>query len=297
MRRDPLRFYPRAWRDRYGEEMRALLEDDLGGLTPPRRYRARLALSGLRERARAAGVAGDSPVDARRWAGSSVILFSWVALCAAGGSFAKSAEHFRSALSPGARSAPSVAYVVVVAGALAGALLIAAGAAVALPSFAASVRARKVLGIGRATAVAAGASVVVILGTAGISLWAHQLGAASRNGADGAYSVAVVAWALTGVCALALWARVATRAARTCLSPRALLVESRLAIGVATAATVVAVASAVWWAETASHAPVFLTGVTGSSALTARAVGTLGLMAVAAASGLYGVVRITSARR
>jgi hypothetical protein len=47
-----LRWYPRAWRERYGEEFLAMVEDTLGGRQPGWRLHLGVAWAGLRERAR-----------------------------------------------------------------------------------------------------------------------------------------------------------------------------------------------------------------------------------------------------
>ena len=56
--RDPavarlLRWYPRAWRQRYGEEFLAMVEDGLDGQRPTWRLTVSVAWAGLRERGRA----------------------------------------------------------------------------------------------------------------------------------------------------------------------------------------------------------------------------------------------------
>ena len=51
-----LRWYPPAWRDRYGDELVALLEDELDGAAPDVRLRLSLAASGIRQRARWSGL-------------------------------------------------------------------------------------------------------------------------------------------------------------------------------------------------------------------------------------------------
>jgi hypothetical protein len=56
--RDPavanlLRWYPRAWRQRYGEEFLAMVEDGLDGQRPTWRLTVSVACAGLRERGRA----------------------------------------------------------------------------------------------------------------------------------------------------------------------------------------------------------------------------------------------------
>jgi hypothetical protein len=49
-----LRWYPRTWRERYGEEFLAMVEDSLGGRRPGWRLRLNVARAGLREQAIAA---------------------------------------------------------------------------------------------------------------------------------------------------------------------------------------------------------------------------------------------------
>jgi hypothetical protein len=53
-----LRWYPRAWRERYGEEFLALVEDALDGRGPGWRLRLGVARSGLRERGHQARLTG-----------------------------------------------------------------------------------------------------------------------------------------------------------------------------------------------------------------------------------------------
>src|SRR5207249_1769611 len=60
-----LRWYPRAWRERYGEEFLAMVEDTLDGDRPGWRLRLGVIWAGLREhgrRARRAGLAAGHAV-------------------------------------------------------------------------------------------------------------------------------------------------------------------------------------------------------------------------------------------
>jgi len=52
-----LRWYPRAWRERYGEEFLAMVEDTLDGRGPGWRFQLSVAWAGLRERGRRAAPA------------------------------------------------------------------------------------------------------------------------------------------------------------------------------------------------------------------------------------------------
>lgn len=69
-----LRWYPRAWRERYGEEFLAMVEDNLDGERPGLRFRLSVAWAGLRERGHRARLAGQragppmlSAVTGRWW--------------------------------------------------------------------------------------------------------------------------------------------------------------------------------------------------------------------------------------
>jgi hypothetical protein len=57
-----LRWYPRAWRDRYGEELLALIQDTLEEGHPAWQLRLGVAWGGLRERGL---VVGDSVLSPR----------------------------------------------------------------------------------------------------------------------------------------------------------------------------------------------------------------------------------------
>ena len=54
-----LRWYPPAWRARYGEELEELIAEATGGGRVPWRTRLDIARSGTRERLRASGLTGD----------------------------------------------------------------------------------------------------------------------------------------------------------------------------------------------------------------------------------------------
>ena len=132
-----LRWYPRSWRARYGEDLIALLYDEYGGHPPPL-VRLGLVTGGLRERARQAAITGDSasPVDGVR-AGALIVLAAWSAFVVAGASFAKFSEHFDEALphTIGAHHIPDLAFTMLqtVAGVVS--VLVVAGALLAAPAF------------------------------------------------------------------------------------------------------------------------------------------------------------------
>ncbi|MFI5035624.1 MAG: hypothetical protein ACHQFZ_05410 [Acidimicrobiales bacterium] len=296
-----LRWYPESWRRRYGEELVALMSDDLEGRPPTLGYRWRVAAAGLVERAHGAGLTGNTATPAeRRRAGSLVVLASWCAMVVAGSSFAKISEHFARAMPVASRAQPQVAFDVVVILAAAGALIVAAGAAVACPAFG------RFLRDGGGTAVrrrVARALIPTLL--AGGSLyplahWAHHLSNVQRNGGDAVYAMVLLAWALTVVAALVLWTTFAVAIARRlALSGRALRVESRLAVALSAVMVGLTAAVAVWWWSVATVAPWFLSGApagsTGSPA-PINLVLTMGLMASSLIAAAFGVSRVASSR-
>ncbi len=106
-----LRWYPAAWRDRYGEEYAALLADTLA--EEPRSLRRtldvarhglgrRLALSGLTSR--------EVPAPDRARTGALAVLGAWAAFVVAGCGLAKYAEHWGDHLSPAGRHLPGAAF-------------------------------------------------------------------------------------------------------------------------------------------------------------------------------------------
>jgi hypothetical protein len=127
-----LRWYPARWRDRYGAELSAMIEDDLGGRRPTVSYRWAIARSGLNERLRDAGLLGDSVPPAERVRGGALIVLCAFALFVIPGvAFAKISEHWDQSIHRGPpRHLPAVFFN------LLGSLAVACGVAVALAALA-----------------------------------------------------------------------------------------------------------------------------------------------------------------
>jgi hypothetical protein len=85
-----LRWYPRGWRERYGEEFLAMIEDSLAGRRPGWRLRLSVARAGLRERGHQARLAGQKEFHQARLAGQKelrgYVTLSWYS-CFVGGFF------------------------------------------------------------------------------------------------------------------------------------------------------------------------------------------------------------------
>jgi len=296
-----LRWYPAAWRDRYGEEMLALIDDEVGGGGPGLGLRLSLVRHGLAERARTAGLRGPSTsrdTDLRR--GALLVLVAWSAFMVAGAGYSKASEHFNAAVPAGVHPLPQVAYDVVLAFGVLGGLLVLAGAAIAVPGFVRALQegAWPVFRPHVVRAIALSATTVAL--TLPLALWAHQLSEQQRNGGSAVYSAAFLGWAALGVISLAMWTAAAVAVGRRVeLSPRALQAETRLALALVAAMVVVTVASAVWWAGMAAYAPSFLTGAQHATAAAALfnlpLVVAMGIMFAGLALSSVGVRRIARA--
>ncbi len=290
-----LRWYPPAWRDRYGEELVVYMEDRFGPGKAPLAARLSLVAGGIRERSRRSGLTGDGvPSPDRVRAGTLMVLGSWTAFVIAGSSFAKLSEHFDSSLPDGsvAHHLPNLAYTVVQTVAGVAALMVIAGAALALPAFVRYLRSGGWPSI-RGHVIRAAASTVLAAGvTPPLLVWAQHLNDHQRNGGLSWYGTLFLTWAALVAVTLMLWTVVAVAAARQVTFSRSLLVaEAGLAVAVAVAMVVILTATTLWWATMADHGPSFLSGDP-SSPLNARLVSTVALMTLAAATATSGVIRI-----
>jgi hypothetical protein len=143
-------------------------------------------------------------------------------------------------------------------------------------------------------------SVVTVGAVVPLSVWAHHLNEVQRNGGDGLYSAAFVAWALLVAGTLAQWTAAGVVAARRIDLPRRVLhLEALLAVVVAGTMVVITAATALWWSAMAKDAPWFLEGTatgTRPSPFNVQLVLTMALMLAAALVAAYGVVRIARSR-
>lgn len=260
-----LRWYPRAWRQRYGTELAAMIDDSLDGERPTWRFRLGIALAGLRQRARQALLPGTpgSPADQVR-GGFARVLITWAAFLVAGTSYAKLAEHAPSAVpvrSPGSAALAAGTYGAVQALAMAGGLAVLAGAVLAGPAFARFLRSGGTALIGRRVALAGAVTVLAAGALAGLVAAAHRLSLAQRNGGSWPYGLAALATFALGVAALALWTSAGVIVARRLELSRALLLaETALAAVTAAAMAAMTAVTALWWAVMASAAPWFFWG-------------------------------------
>jgi hypothetical protein len=297
-----LRWYPPTWRERYGDEFVATMEDGLEGRRPTIGFRARIAWAGLRERGHETGLLGNSaPTDERIRTGSLLVLCAFASFAVAGAGYAKISEHFGDAVPRHLRALPNGAYwSLIVIATLAG-LAVLAGAAAATPAFIAFLRTGGWPTVRRHVLRATALTLLAIAATVGLAAWAHTLTPPARNGGNSAYTAGFVAYALLIVATLTSWTIGAVATARRLrLSPRVLAIESVLAITVASLIVLMTAAGGLWWAAIAHDAPWFFAGrAPGGNAAYAswfepRLAVTMALMVASTAVALFGVKVVRS---
>jgi hypothetical protein len=290
-----LRWYPPAWRQRYGDEFLVFMQDSFGPDKPPLAARLSIVAGGIRERARRSGLSGDSvpPADRVR-AGVLLVLVSWTAMVVAGACYAKMSEHFGSALPDGASAhhLPDLSYTFIQTAAGVAGLIVIAAAGLALPAFLRYLRSGGWPSIRAHSLRAAGCTLL----TAGISapllVWAHHLSAHQRNGGSVGYGILFLVWAALIAATLVLWTVFAVVAARNVTFSRSLLAAvACMAVAVALAVVGIVAATILWWILIAERAPTFLGGDS-ATPLNARLVATVAVMALAAAAATAGAARI-----
>ena len=244
-----LRAYPRWWRERYGDELLALLEAD------PLTWQARanVAGAGLRERLR-----GSGQPQLR-------VLWAWSLFVIGGMAFQKTSEHWQAVVPADDRGLATAAFDTVQAAAVIGSIAVLAGVALALPAFLRDLRSggwtvlrRPILLASAVTAVATAALVALSRD--------HDVVAASI----------FVASALVSLFA---WTHAAATAARRLQPVRA---QDDLALVVTATMLVMAVAAATWFVSVTAHAPSFV----GAAQLAVIATFMLDGIALAAAASI-----------
>jgi hypothetical protein len=204
-----LRWYPRAWRERYGEEFLAMVEDNLDGERPGLRFRLSVARAGLRERGHRARLAGQRtalPV-------LSALTGRWWTFFVAGYVFAILPYEFKapSGAAQGWRVTAALAALVAVA--VLGGVGVLAGALLALPAFGRFLRAGGWRQIRRRVAWAAGATAAAGGSLAALVLVQGSLTYDQLSG-SGVFFLGAVGTGLLLAAAFGLWANAVKAAAR-----------------------------------------------------------------------------------
>jgi hypothetical protein len=248
-----LRWYPRAWRERYGEELLALIQDTLDEGRPSWRLRLSAAWGGLHERVHQAGQAGKTAI---KRASST-----WLLAVAAGLILAGLPWNLKASLPPsrawqGAAALDALAGVVAFTGAA-----VLASALVAAPAFVAFLRKGGWPKIRRRVAWAAGATVAAGGGLAGLVLAQRSMSSAQLSH-SWAYFIGDAATAVALVVAFGLWASAAAATAKHLkLAPRARAAQLLLAAVTVTGLLTIVTANTIWLAAIQSSLPWLVVGV------------------------------------
>jgi hypothetical protein len=291
-----LRLYPRAWRDRYGDELAGLIFQASEQPRPSLRLTADVAAEGIRERLRAVGVLGtDLTHRDRTQSGVMVVMWSWMLFCLGGIGFEKAAEHWRPAVSGTNAQLPEIAFAAFFSAAVIGSGLVVAGVAVGGRTLVAYLQAGGWPQIRRPIYRAGIVTALTMIALVAVAIWAHHLTSAQRNGQDDSYSAAVVGWAVLFAACLFSWAGAAAATIRhLSFSVRLMRLESWIAAVVAAAMAAMTIATAVWWATIADTTPWFFAGTpphTPGAVAPSNLIIPAALMAIATVLGAVGAVR------
>ena len=248
-----LRWYPRAWRERYGEELLALIQDTLDEGRPTWRLRLGVIWGGLREQVHQAVRAGKAAAK-----GTSS---GWLTAVIAGMALGNLPWNLKAPLPP-ARAWQKTAAFDVLAGAFAvTGVVVLAGGLVAAPAFIAFLREGGWPKIRRRVAWAAGATVAAGAGLAGLFLGERSMSSAQVNH-SWTFGAGVAATTVALVTASGLWACAATATAKHLkLATRARAAQPLLGAVTLTAALAIVPANLIWLAATQSSLPWLVVGV------------------------------------
>jgi len=255
-----LRWYPRAWRARYGDELVALMEDTYGGNTAPLRRRLGVVRAGLSEHLHALGVGGGELDPGERVrSGSLLVLCAWALFVVAGSGFAKLTEHWDVVTPRSDRWLPAGAYDTVQWAAGIGVVIVLVAAVATLPPAVRFLRDGGWAQVRRPVGLAVGASAAAAVLSTALFVWSHHIGSRQRNGGSWPYAAVGIVWALMVVVALAACTGGAVAVCRRLrLSPLVLRLEGLLAMLLTLAMVAVIGGTLVWWGAIATDAPGFL---------------------------------------
>jgi hypothetical protein len=243
-----LRWYPRVWRERYGEELLALIQDTVDEGRPTWRLRLGVIWGGLRERVHQTGQA------ARAAAVKRLARLGLGGIMLVAGSIIALLPENLSESPPPARGWQAVAAfdAVLTAVALTGAVVLASGLA-ALPALVRFLRAGGWPKIRRRVVWTAGATVVAGGGLAGLALFVGSHSSAQLN-VSWAYLVGFFATGLAIALAIVLWATAAAATARhLTLAPRVRAVQLVLGAVAPIMVSVMLATLDFWWSVTQAH--------------------------------------------
>jgi hypothetical protein len=298
-----LKAYPRAWRDRYGDELAALVEEQCAGSTrlPPAVVWS-LLRGGLVERWRVLASSADLPdAEVRQRRGAALVLVAWTLFVLGGIDFAKYAEHWTDHVPVPQRHAPAGAFSLVQVGAALGVVLVVVAALLTLPALRGFVRRGGAPELRVRLRMPAGLTAATLLALGGIAVWAHHLTPARRNGADAAYAATAAAFSLLAATCLMSWTGFAVSlVARLELPGRVVRAEAGLAVALAALMGAMSVALVVWWTTMAARGSTFFAATASArsaSALSAPMVTVAAIWVLALTIAAVGTGEVLRGRR
>ncbi|HUY66267.1 MAG TPA: hypothetical protein VMV06_05580 [Acidimicrobiales bacterium] len=276
--------------------MTALLEDTHGMGAVPLRVRLGLVRSGTLERARTAGLIGDSTGrEERVRAGALLVLCGWASFMVAGAVFAKFSEHWDAVTPQSHRWLPNDGYTAVQWAGEVGGLLVLLAALVASPPFVRLIRSGGWITVRRSVLRALVVCGMAIAFTIALVAWAHHLSVHDRNGGLLGYGLMIVPWGMSVLAALITATTAAVSVARNVtFSRRTLKLMGWLAMTLTTLMVVVVAGTGVWWFEVADFSPKFLGGgpLATANVLPPPLVAAAFLMLAGLAAAAVGTIRI-----
>jgi hypothetical protein len=256
-----LRWYPRAWRERYGDEFLAMVQDSLDGERVRWRLRLGVARAGLRERGHQAALAVKQAAK-RLAARGGMVRRGWMSFVA-GYVFASLPLDFKASPPPARAWQATAALDAEIAIAVLGGVALLAIGFLSWPAFGRFLRAGGWPEIRRRVARAAGATVVAAGGLAGLVL---APGAKTYDQLNGSwtYMLGIVGAGLLLAAALGLWVSAAASTGRRLRIPaRVRAAEKGLAAVTATVAYAMIALNILWLAALQSSVLQLFLGVTG----------------------------------
>jgi hypothetical protein len=224
-----LRWYPRAWRERYGEELLALIQDTLDDGRPTWRLRLGVAWGGLRERRHQVMNLGKA---------RPMLVSRWATIFLAGSILANLPQEFKTSPPPARAGQSTAALDALAAITMFTCAVVLVGGLAALPAVVRFLRAGGWPKIRRPVAWAAGATIPAAGGLAYLSLALRSHFPAQQN-VPLAYLLGLIATTPTVAVAVGLWAfAVAATARHLKLTPRVRAVELMVDLVTSTAVMV-----------------------------------------------------------
>lgn len=263
------RFFPKAWRARYGKELEALLEDTYGpGGRVPVWSRVLLLRTAAVEHMHDMGLVGSPSGSVERSrAGTLAVLWAGAIFLIAGAGFGNASEGWRTGPLKGAALA-SVGYYLVLGAAVVGAGLVLAGAMLFFGPLVRSLRKGAWREFRRHAACSLGFSLFSVAVLAAMVAWAERLTKAQRDGGYWPFELLALLLAMAVSATVVSWtAWVVTCLRRLELPPETWRAAGELAIAVCGAMLVMAAGAGLWWASAASRAPAVIGGGAAGSLL------------------------------